>query len=172
MDGWNTVHFVFMSTPVPAHSLPRRSAASPFVAIGTACVIAGGLVAAAVATAPSELGSWAAAYLVLVAGVAQVALGAGPALLAPRLPVRRAVAAELAAWNAGNGAVLAGTLLGAAWLADVGGAVLIAALALALAGVRGAVRQPAWPLHLYRGLVALLLLSIPVGLIIAAVHPR
>ena len=124
------------------------------------------------APAPSQLGSWAAAYLVLVGGVAPVALGAGPALLAPRLPGRRAVAAELAAWNAGNGAVLAGTLLGAAWHADVGGAALIVALALALAGVRGAARQPAWPLYLYRGLIALLLLSIPVGLVIAAVHAR
>ena len=148
------------------------SAASPFVAIGTACVVAGGLVAAAVATAPSELGSWAAAYLVLVGGVAQVGLGAGPALLAPRPPGRRAVAAELAAWNAGNVAVLAGTLLGAAWLADAGGAALVVALALALAGVRGAVRQPSWPLHLYQALIALVLASIPVGLMIAAVHPR
>src|SRR6185437_2244306 len=118
-----------MSMPVPARPLPRWSAASPFAALGTACVVAGGLVAAAVATAPSQLGSWAVAYLVLVGGVTQVALGAGPALLASRPPGRRAVAAELAGWNAGNGAVLAGTLLGAAWLADVGGAVLIAALA-------------------------------------------
>ena len=93
-------------------------------------------------------------------------------MLAPGLPGRRAVAAELAAWNAGNGAVLAGTLLGVAWLADAGGAGLIAALALALAGVRGGVRQPAWPLHLYRALIALVLASIPVGLMIAAVHPR
>ena len=161
-----------MSTSVPARPLPVWSAASPFVAIGAACVVAGGLVAAAVATDPSELGAWAAAYLVLVGGVAQVALGAGLALLASRLPGRRAVAAELAAWNAGNGAVLAGTLLGAAWLADVGGAALVVALALALAGVRGAVRQPAWPLHLYQVLIALVLVSIPVGLMIAAVHPR
>ncbi|HEY5019315.1 MAG TPA: hypothetical protein VII59_21295, partial [Streptosporangiaceae bacterium] len=99
-----------MSEPVPAGLLPRWSAASPFVAMGTACVVAGGLVAAAVAMAPSELGSWAAAYLVLVGGVAQVALGAGLALLAPRPPGRRAVIAGLAGWNAGNGAVLAGTL--------------------------------------------------------------
>lgn len=130
------------------------------------------MVAAAVATAPSQLGSWAAAYLVLVGGVTQVALGAGPALLAPQSPGRRAVTAELAGWNAGNGAVLAGTLLGATWLADVGGAALIAALALALAGIRGAVSHPAWPLHLYRALIALMLVSIPVGLVIGSSHPR
>lgn len=161
-----------MSMPVPASLSPRWSAAFPFVALGTACVVAGGLVAAAVATAPSQLGSWAAAYLVLVGGVAQVALGAGQALLASRSPGRRAVAAELAGWNAGNAAVIAGTLLSATWLADVGGVVLVAVLALALAGVRGAVRQPAWPLHLYRALIALVLVSIPVGLVIAVVHPH
>ena len=167
------VHFVSMSEPVvPARPLPGWPAASPFVALGTACVVAGGLVAAAVATAPSELGSWAAAYLVLVGGVAQVGLGAGQALLASRSPGRRAVAAELAGWNAGNGAVLAGTLLGATWLADVGGALLVVALVLALAGIRGAVRRPSWPLHLYRVLLALVLVSIPVGLVIGTVHPH
>ena len=157
--------------PLTVRPHPSWSAASPFLALGTACVVAGGLVAAAVAMAPSELGSWAAAYLVLVGGVAQVALGAGQALLAPRPPGRRAVLAELAGWNAGNGAVLAGTLLGATWLADIGGAALIAALALAIAATRGAVRRPAWPLHAYRALVALVLVSIPVGRAIAAVHP-
>ncbi|HEY5396764.1 MAG TPA: hypothetical protein VIL16_15340 [Trebonia sp.] len=161
-----------MSEPVPAGLLPRWSAASPFVAMGTACVVAGGLVAAAVAMAPSELGSWAAAYLVLVGGVAQVALGAGLALLAPRPPGRRAVIAGLAGWNAGNGAVLAGTLLGATWLAGIGGVLLVADLVLAIVGTRGAVRHPAWPLHLYRALIALVLVSVPVGLAIAAVQPR
>jgi hypothetical protein len=72
----------------------------------------------------------------------------------------------------GNGAVLAGTLLGATWLADIGGVLLGAALMLALAGIRGAVRRPAWPLHLYRALIALVLVSIPVGLVMAAVRPR
>ena len=161
-----------MSEPVPARPLPGWPAASPFVALGTACVVAGGLVAAGVAMAPSELGSWAAAYLVLVGGVAQVALGVGQALLAPQQPGRRAIAAELTGWNAGNGAVLAGTLLSATWLADVGGALLVATMALALAGVRGAARRPSWPLHLYRALLALVLVSIPVGLVIAAAHPR
>lgn len=161
-----------MSVPVSA-SLPRSwSAALPFVVLGAACVVAGGLVAAAVAMAPSQLGSWTAAYLVLVGGVAQVALGAGQALLAPRLPGRRTIAARLAGWNVGNGAVLAGTLLGATWLADIGGVLLAAALLLALAGIRGAVRRPAWPLHLYRALIALVLVSIPVGLVMAAVRPH
>jgi hypothetical protein len=161
-----------MSISVSTSSIPRWPVALIFIALGTACVVAGGLVAAAVAVAPSQLGSWAAAYLVLAGGITQVALGAGPALLASRSPGRRAVTAELAAWNAGNGAVLAGTLLGATWLADIGGAALIIALTLALAGIRDAVRRPAWPLRLYRALIALVLVSIPVGLVVAAVRSR
>lgn len=98
-----------MTASVSARLPLSCSAALPFVVLGAACVVAGGLVAAAVAMAPSQLGSWAAAYLVLVGGVAQVALGAGQALLASRPPGRRAVAAGVAGWNAGNGAVLAGT---------------------------------------------------------------
>lgn len=159
-----------MSEPVPARPLPGWPAASPFVTLGVACVVAGGLVAAAVAMAPSELGSWAAAYLVLVGGVAQVALGYGQALLAPGMPSRRLVAAELIGWNSGNGAVLIGTLTGLTPLADLGGALLFVALALVIRGIRGAARRPAWPLHLYRALVALVLVSIPVGLVIADVR--
>src|SRR5664280_2796146 len=69
----------------------RRSAALPFAAVGAACIVAGGLVAAVSAPAPSEHASWAAAYLVLVVGVAQAALGVGQALLALRVPSRRNV---------------------------------------------------------------------------------
>lgn len=150
----------------------RWPAATPFAAAGTACTVAGGLLAAATALAPSQLASWAVAYLVLVGGVAQVALGAGQALLTPRPPGRLALAAELAGWNAGNGAVLAGTLLGATWLADAGGVILAAALALLIAVTRGAAPKPAWPLHVYRAVAALVLVSIPVGLVIAALRPH
>lgn len=169
---FNTCKLVFMSESVPVGVPAGWSAAWPFVVLGGACIVAGGLIAAAVATAPSQLGSWTAAYLVLVGGVAQVALGTGQALFGSRSPARRVVVAELAGWNAGNGAVLAGTLLGATWLAGVGGVLLVAALALMLAGIRGAARHPAWPRHLYRALIALLLVSIPVGLAIAVVRPR
>ncbi|HEU5389005.1 MAG TPA: hypothetical protein VFV73_24205 [Streptosporangiaceae bacterium] len=41
--------------------------------------------------------------------------GAGQALLTARPPGRAGITAELTAWNAGNGAVLAGALLGASW---------------------------------------------------------
>ncbi|MGH3399325.1 MAG: hypothetical protein ACRDPO_32025 [Streptosporangiaceae bacterium] len=139
----------------------------PFAVLGTACIVLGGLVSAAIAPAPTEHGAWAAAYLVLVGGVAQVALGAGQALLAPAAPPRRAAYSEMIGWNTGNVAVLTGTLLGFTWLADIGGAVLVVSLALVIRQMRGTVRRPAWPLYLYRGLVALVLVSIPVGLVLA-----
>ncbi len=163
-----------VSTDLPA----RWPAAAPFAATGAACVVAGGLVAAATALAPSLLASWATAYLVLVGGVAQVALGAGQALLTPRPLGRLVIAAELAGWNAGNAAVLAGSLVGARWLTDAGGVILAAVLLLMIAATRGAARgtprgvarQPAWLLHLYRVLAALLLVSIPAGLMMAGLR--
>jgi hypothetical protein len=150
-----------------------RSPAAPFAVLGSICVVAGGLVAAATAPAPSEHGSWAAAYLVLVAGVAQIALGAGQALLAPRTPTPRLVAAQFVTWNAGNAAVLAGTLAGIVPLVDAGGAGLVAALALLVHGVRGAGERGAgggWALRGFRLLVAVLLVSIPIGLVLAHVR--
>jgi hypothetical protein len=108
----------------------RRPAALPFAAVGAACIVAGGLVAAVSAPAPSEHASWAAAYLVLVAGAARAALGVGQALLAPRVPSRRTIAVQFTAWNLGNGAVMAGTLAGITSLVDTGGALLVALLLL------------------------------------------
>lgn len=151
----------------------RRAAARPFVAVGIAAVVAGGFVAAATAPAPSEHGSWAAAYLVLVMGVAQVALGFGQALLAPQPPSRRLVTAEFATWNLGNAAVVAGTLLDTTPMVDAGGLALVAALALAIRAVRGCARlrqetgRRDLALHGFRALIAVLLVSIPVGLTLA-----
>lgn len=163
----------------------RRLAALPFAVLGVACVIAGGLVAAATAPNPSEHGSWAAAYLVLVAGVAQVGLGVGQAALAVRVPSAASRTAEFAAWNCGNALVIAGTLAGVTALVDLGGALLVAALALLVRGVRGArptrvaadapteraaggSNQPhRWPLFAFRALVLVLLVSIPIGLVLA-----
>ncbi len=144
--------------------------AAPAAALGTACIVAGGLVAAVRAADPSEHGTWAAAYLVLVAGVAQVALAAGQALLAPRTPPTRTLAAELIAWNTGNAAVLVGTLGGATVLVDVGGALLTVALALLVSVVRSAGRRRGWALYAFRLLVLILLVSIPIGLVLAGIR--
>lgn len=140
----------------------------PLVVIGGACIVAGGLVAAFSASSPSENASWSAAYLVLVAGVAQVGLAAGQAMLAARPLTVRWAAAELAGWNGGNAAVIAGTLTGSVPLVDAGGALLVVALALVIIAARGN-RPGNWVVYGFRGLVLVLLVSIPVGLVLARI---
>lgn len=141
--------------------------AKTFVAIGSLCVVAGGLVAAVTASVPSDKGTWAAAYLVLVAGVAQLALGGGQAWLATDPPSPRVVAAEVASFNIGNAGVLAGTLLGTQWLVDAGGVVLAVALLLFLRG--GNRWRHGWQLRVYQALIVFVLVSIPVGLMLARI---
>ena len=123
-------------------------------------------VAGITAHAPTEHASWAAAYLVLVGGVATLGLAVGRGVLSPdRAPAGR-LTGELAAWLTGNAAVVVGTLADTTWLVDAGGAVLVVALALVVLGVRGG-RGPRWVRALFSALVVLLLVSIPVGLVLA-----
>ncbi len=136
--------------------------------VGGTAVIAGGLVAAATAPAPSEHGSWAAAYLVLVVGVAQLGLAAGIAWLADPAPAHRLVRAEFLIWNLGNAAVLAGTLLDVQAVVDAGGALIVLALLVALLVVRPS--RPSWLLWAYRALVVVVLVSVPIGLVLARVR--
>lgn len=149
----------------------QRRAALPALILGGLCVVAGGLVAAATAPVPSEKGSWVAAYLVLVGGVAQIAFGVGLAAFGRLVPART-VGAEALCWNAGNALVVAGTLAGVPALADVGGVLLLAALVLLVPSLRtpaGSVAARArWLLYAYRVVVLVLLVSIPVGLALAA----
>jgi len=153
---------------VPELSRARLRAGLPFVVLGLACVIAGGLVAAATAHAPTQPASWAAAYLVLVGGVATLGFGAGQAVLASTVPTSGQVGLQLGAWYAGNAAVLVGTLVENTLLVDLGGLLLVVGLVLLVHGVRGAGHgTPGWALLAYRGLVLLLLVSIPVGLALA-----
>lgn len=149
----------------------RQRELLPFTAVGVACVLAGGLVAAATSPAPTEHTSWAAAYLVLVGGVAQVGLGLGQAMFTARTstPV---ITLQTTGWNLGNAAVLTGTLLGdTAWV-DLGGALLLVTLGLLSRSlistrVREVHGVGRWCLHGYRLLVLTLLVSIPVGLLLA-----
>lgn len=154
----------------------RLRASLPLLAAGVACIIGGGAVAAAVAPAPTEHGVWAVAYLVLVGGIGQLALGLGQSLLAPTVPGQRSLLAQLLGWNAGNALVIAGTILGASLAVDVGGALLVVVLVLASLGVRGAHRTHGglvarWPLHAFRIVLLVLLVSIPIGLVLERIHP-
>lgn len=142
----------------------------PALVLGGLCIVAGGLVAAVTAHAPSEKASWAAAYLVLVGGVAQIGLSLGHAAFSGRSSYRTA-RAHLAAWNGGNALVVAGTIAGLVALTYVGGVLLVAALALLAPALRPQAAPSTgtgrWLLRGYRLLVVLLLVSIPVGLVLA-----
>lgn len=158
-----------MSTvrPVRAGRSIRRD--DGILVVGGACIVAGGLVAAV--TQPLHLahGSWSAAYLVLVGGVAQIALGAAQRALTGRETPTPVLAAELAAWNLGSALVIGGTLVGNPVVVDAGGVALVAALAVLARTVTGGV-GPRWAVWAYRGVLAVLLASIPIGLVLAHVR--
>ena len=147
----------------------RWDAVRAFALMGTICVISGGLVAAATAPSRSEGGAWAAAYLVLVAGVAQIALGAGQALLAAQTPDVAVTRIQVATWTLGSIAVIGGTLSRTLLVADLGSVLLLVTLAMSLLAVRHAhVGRGIW---WYRALIVLLGVSMPTGLVLARVRP-
>ncbi len=131
-------------------------------ALGVAFVVAGGLTAAV--TGPLDLtkGSWLAAYLVLVCGVAQCLLSRQADILGRTSPDRDHPWARPVAWNLGNLLVILGALASLPFVADVGGVVLLAGLILAASETRGATRH----LHavVVRVLYVLLGVSVPIGL--------
>lgn len=137
---------------------------------GAAAVVVGGLVAAV--TGPLELskGSWAAAYLVLVVGVAQVAMGSA------RQHWRKAGRAapgwwQFGLWNLGNLAVIGGTLAGVTIVVILGSAALVAALVIAfLVTFRIDTAPRRVPLIAYRILLVILAVSIPVGMVLSAIR--
>lgn len=144
----------------------RRAIFGPFAVPGAVSVVAGGLLAAAIAApAPTRHGVWAAAYLVLVLGVGQIALGTGPALLASTPPTARMVAVTAALFNIANIAILLGIVTNHIAVFDAGSLLLLIALVLFLHSVRHGARR-GMPLYVYRLLVAVLVISIPIGLLI------
>ncbi|WP_211195819.1 hypothetical protein [Agromyces sp. H66] len=137
-------------------------------AVGAALIVIGGLVAAV--TGPLELakGSWLAAYLVLVAGVAQCCLAAQHRVLRTADASAARLRATLAAWNGGNLLVIVGTLTATPIVVDAGGVLLLAALVAAMAATwahRALARAV-----LYRVMLAALIISIPIGLTLAHVR--
>jgi hypothetical protein len=151
-------------------STAARAKLVPFVVPGLLGVVAGGLLAAVTARAPTEHCTWAVAYLVLVWGVAQVGLGVGQGLCTNQLSTALVVV-QVTGWNLGCAAVVVGTWRGVPAVADVG-AVLLAVTLILLAGglTGGAARRrvgvPGWFRLGYGLLIAALVLSIPVGLVL------
>ncbi len=118
----------------------QRARARPFAIASAASIIAGGLIAAMAGPFGWQHGSWAAAYLVLVGGVAQSVLIVGMLALTPERPTRSgrersAVWPYCALWNVATILVIGGTLMGSFALVLLGSLGLIAVLITC------------WPLH-------------------------
>ena len=140
--------------------------ARPLVAVGWSMIVAGGCVAAINSATPFAHGSWVAAYLVLVGGVAQVGLASGRPPSSPRLS-----RAELALWNGGNAGVVAGVLAGRPGLVSLGSlALLIGLLGFALDARRASPHRRGLKLLLDAGVVALAS-SVVVGSALAGAPP-
>lgn len=148
----------------------RRRAMQGFVLVGFIAITAGGLVAAVTGPTGFADGSWVAAYLVLVAGVAQVGLGVGQALLAAVVPSGRRRGWQLVVYNVANAAVIGGTLIESVAVVVAGAVMLFAALILFLAAVRRRSGTHPWYLAIYRVLLAILGVSIPVGVALSVLR--
>jgi hypothetical protein len=139
--------------------------------LGGAAVVAGGLVAAVNSAAPFAHGSWLSAYLVLVAGVSQLALGIGAQALPVHQPPATAVYVQVALWNLGNIAVAAGVLGDAPAAVAAGSAALLVALgSFARCVGRGRRRARRWVVA-YHATVATLALSTGIGCALAGTIP-
>lgn len=128
---------------------------------GLLAIIAGGALSAALAHAPTRPVMWLVAYLVLVVGIAQIALGAGQSRLAWRALSPALLTSQWLLFNCANGLVIAGRLLAQPAAIVAGAVMLAAALGLFLRGVSGAGRGRL--LYTYRSLVVLLGCSALIG---------
>jgi len=144
----------------------RHRSALPFLVIGIAAILAGGLIAAAVAHAPSRNMVWMVAYLVLVVGLAQAAFGAGQAALATKRVPLLMVIIELLLFNVGNAGVIAGTLAGTFMPVIVGTILLLLGLGLFYYRSRGDGRERLR--YGYQALLALIAIGALVGLTLSA----
>jgi hypothetical protein len=147
-------------------------------AVGVSSVMLGGLVAAV--TGPLELahGSWLAAYLVLVGGVAQATMGQ-PRFRRAEVTQPRRGWVQIGSWNLGNAMVIGGTLTGVPPAVDLGSVALIIALAIAFHAARPspgasapstAARTSPLLDGAYRALLLVLACSVPVGILLSHLH--
>ena len=132
--------------------------------LALAAVVAGGLLAAVAATAESEVGAWAAAYLVLVMGMAQAVLVVGRVAWAPS-GEHGTLVPLLVGWNVGSLAVILGTAA-ESFVTVLAGSVLLVAV-LVECGLRVRSDRHRGLLAGYRVVVAALLVSVVIGCVLA-----
>jgi hypothetical protein len=146
---------------------PQTRERLPFLAVAAVMIVAGGLVATVNGAAPFAHGSWLAAYLVLVGGVAQLALGTG-CLLLPQARCSTGLRwAQLGLWNLGTLSVAGGVLTDLFGVV-LGGSILVAAALACFAAGSGPLRHPGRRrVIVYRLLIGLLAISVLVGGVLA-----
>jgi len=161
---------------------PQRSSTpdqgSVLTAVGVSSVVLGGLVAAVSGPLDLAHGSWLAAYLVLVCGVAQAAMGQPRFRRAEVMQPRRGWV-QIGGWNVGNAMVIGGTLTALPPVVDLGSVALIIALAIAFHAARSAsdasACSPAGRAsrlldRAYRALLLVLACSLPAGILLSHLH--
>lgn len=148
----------------------KKKSSVIFVGFGSLAVIAGGLLSAFVAGNPSYVTSWAVAYIVLIVGVVQIALGLGVGRLARRQSSTLLLTSAFLAFNLGNAAVISGTVIKYATgdntiLVDIGSLLTALAMIFFIRLVRGATKTK-W-LIAYYILVGVVFVSMVVGVFLA-----
>ncbi|MCW4458773.1 hypothetical protein [Microbacterium sp. MPKO10] len=149
--------------------LTIRRSSIPFLWTGTIAIIVGGLIAAVTSPLDLEHGSWAAAYIVLIVGVALIFFGVTQSMLAERVS-GGAIGLEIGTWMLGSLAVLGGTLIETPIVVDIGGVLLIVALIAFARAVRSGFRsgtRATLPLWTFRIVLVIIIVSIPIGLVLS-----
>ena len=138
-----------------------KSPTLPFVALGWAAIVASGLIAAAVARHPAEYLVWMVAYLVLIAGAAQVALGKGLAKLPDQTPSAGMIWGSWILLNMGHAGIISGTLAGTFPLVAAATVLYLIAVVWLGAAVRPGTHKAG--LNWYRTLIVVLFVSALIG---------
>lgn len=154
----------------------KSSLSGPIPVAATILIIAGGLISAINSFAPFDHGSWLAAYLVLVGGVAQGALAYGRVAIGAKPLSRAANLRLLVLWNFGSLVVPLGVLAEIGLAIGLGSVALLAALGIysrgvgvtgATAAASGTVRLSHLGPVLYLVFVIALAISVLIGLLLA-----
>lgn len=157
------------SATIPSTAIQRQL---PFLIAGIAYTIAGGMLAAATAFTTTEKTAWATAYIVLIGGVVQVALGAALATLAPEADAKWKWGI-FGLFNVGNIGVLVGQLTATVLLTDVATVVLalslVGAFVATTRGAAGASQAHRKLLLAFRILLVFLAVSMITGIVLAQI---
>lgn len=137
-----------------------------FSVLGLVAITAGGMISAFTARRPARLTMWLVAYVVLIEGLVQFGLAEGWQWLGSNHTA--IAAAAFVVYNIGNGCVLLGTARKPrlSVLVNIGGILLAIAMLLLAWTIRNSVAS--WTLAWFAGLVLIIFISMPIGLILSA----